>query len=137
MIRLLQQNNKATRILFGVIIGAAIVSMVIYLVPGLMDNSGSNNASLYATVHEPGLWGRLFGESIPIKSEKVAELAQRQLQQQKIPDALMSYFLPQMMDRSGQILVQRAMLKQAADDMHLQVSDEDLRRELRTGPFAQ
>lgn len=137
MIRLLQQNNKATRILFGVIIGAAIVSMVIYLVPGLMDNSSSNDASLYATVHEPGLWGRLFGESIPIKSEKVAELAQRQLQQQKIPDALMSYFLPQMMERSGQILVQRAMLKQAADDMHLQVSDEDLRRELRTGPFAQ
>jgi peptidyl-prolyl cis-trans isomerase D len=29
------------------------------------------------------------------------------------------------------------MLKQAADAMHLEVSDEDLRRELRTGPFAQ
>jgi peptidyl-prolyl cis-trans isomerase D len=41
------------------------------------------------------------------------------------------------MQRSGQVLVQRAMLKQAADRLHLEVSDEDLRRELRTGPFAQ
>ena len=37
----------------------------------------------------------------------------------------------------GQILVQRAILKHEADRMNLQVSDEDLRRELQTGPFAQ
>ena len=42
-----------------------------------------------------------------------------------------------MMQRAGQILVQRAMLKQAADAMHLEVSDADLARELRTGPFAE
>jgi len=55
------------------------------------------------------------------------------LQQQHYPD----FLLPYMMQRSGQVLVQRAMLKQAADRLHLEVSDEDLRRELRTGPFAQ
>ena len=42
-----------------------------------------------------------------------------------------------MMGRAGQILVQRAMLKQEADRLHLQVSDDDLIRELKTGPFAQ
>ena len=42
-----------------------------------------------------------------------------------------------MMQRAGQILVQRAILKQEADRLDLQVSDEDLRRELQTGPFAQ
>ena len=133
MIRFLQQDNKLVKILFGVIIGGACISMVIYLVPGLMDNSTGNDAAVYATVHEPGLVGRLFGESTPIKTDEVTKLAQRQLQQQHLPDFLLSY----MMSRSGQILVQRTILKQEADRMHLQVSDEDLRRELQTGPFAQ
>jgi peptidyl-prolyl cis-trans isomerase D len=134
MIRFLQQDNKAVKIMFAVIIGAACVSMVIYLVPGLMsDNSGGSSAAVYATVREPGVWGRLFGESTGVKTDEVAKLAQRQLQQQHYPD----FLLPYMMQRSGQILVQRAMLKQAADALHLEVSDADLVRELRTGPFAE
>jgi peptidyl-prolyl cis-trans isomerase D len=88
---------------------------------------------VYATVREPGAWGRLFGASTDIKTDDVAKLAQRQLQQQHYPD----FLLPYMMQRSGQVLIQRAMLKQAADRLHLEVSDEDLKRELRTGPFAQ
>jgi peptidyl-prolyl cis-trans isomerase D len=134
MIRFLQQDNKTIKIMFGVIIGAACISMVIYLVPGLMsDNSVGTNSAVYATVREPGAWGRLFGASTDIKTDDVAKLAQRQLQQQHYPD----FLLPYMMQRSGQVLIQRAMLKQAADRLHLEVSDEDLKRELRTGPFAQ
>ena len=64
---------------------------------------------------------------------EVNQLAQRQLQQQHLPD----FLLPYMSQRAGQILVQRAILKHEADRLHLQVSDEDLRRELQTGPFAQ
>ena len=94
---------------------------------------GGTNAAVYATVREPGAWGRLFGASTDIKTDDVAKLAQRQLQQQHYPD----FLLPYMMQRSGQVLIQRAMLKQAADRLHLEVSDEDLKRELRTGPFAQ
>ena len=120
--------------MFGVIIGAACVAMVLYLVPGLMDNQMGTSASVYATVREPGALGRIgFGESTEIKTEDVAKLAQRQLQQQHYPD----FLLPYMMQRAGQILVQRAMLKQAADAMRLEVSDADLLRELRTGPFAE
>jgi peptidyl-prolyl cis-trans isomerase D len=134
MIRFLQQDNKVVKIMFGVIIGAAVVSMVIYLVPGLMtDDSSGTDASVYATVHAPGLMGRLFGESTPIPSAEVTRLAQQQLRQNKYPD----FLLPYMMNRAGQILVQRAILKQEADRLHLQVSNEDLRRELSTGPFAQ
>jgi peptidyl-prolyl cis-trans isomerase D len=133
MIRFLQQDNKLTKIIFTVIIGAAIVAMVIYLVPGLMDPQSSNDASVYATVHSPGPLGRIFGESSDIKTEEVSRLAARQLQQQKLPD----FLLPYMMSRAGQVLVQRTILKQQADAMHLQVSDEDLVRELKTGPFAQ
>jgi peptidyl-prolyl cis-trans isomerase D len=133
MIRILQQDNRITKIIFAVIIGFAVITMVITLVPGIFDNATGNDATVFATVREPGVLGRLGGDSIPIKATEVNQLAQRQLQQQKLPD----FLLPYMSQRAGQILVQRAILKHEADRMHLQVSDEDLRRELQTGPFAQ
>jgi peptidyl-prolyl cis-trans isomerase D len=131
MIRFLQQDNKFVKILFGVIIGAACVSMVIYLVPGLMDSTGGSDPNVYATVHAPGLMGRLFGETTPIKTDEVNQAAQRMLAQQHYPDALLPYVMPQAMQRAGQILVQRTILKQEGDRMHLDVSDDDLRRELK------
>src|ERR1700730_6326551 len=133
MIRLLQQDNRIMKIIFAVIIGLAAITMVITLVPGIFDNASTTDSSVYATVREPGLLGRTIGESTPIKAVEVNQLAARQLQQQHLPEALMPYLLP----RAGQSLVQRAILKHEADRMNLQVSDEDLRRELQTGPFAQ
>jgi peptidyl-prolyl cis-trans isomerase D len=134
MIRMLQQDNRLMKIIFAVIIGLAAITMVITLVPGIFDNSGgSNDATVFATVREPGFLGRTIGESTPIKTVEVNQLASRQLQQQHLPEQLMPYLVP----RAGQILVQRAILKHEADRMNLQVSDEDLRRELQTGPFAQ
>src|ERR1700678_1759579 len=127
MIRFLQQDNKFVKILFGVIIGGACISMVIYLVPGLMDNTGGADPSVFATVRAPGLTGRIFGESTQIKTDEVTRLAQQQLQQQRLPDFLLSY----MMNRAGQILVQRTILEQEGDRLHLAVSDDDLRRELK------
>lgn len=132
MIRFLQQNNSATKVIFAVIIGFAIVTMVITLVPGIFDNAGSNDANVFATVHEPGFFGRFSG-SEQVKQTEVNQLAERQLQQQRLPE----FLLPYMAQRAGQILVQREILKQQADKMHLQVSDADLKRELQTGPFAQ
>jgi peptidyl-prolyl cis-trans isomerase D len=81
--------------------------------------------------------GRLFGETTTVSTQDVTSLAQRQMQQQHFPDNMMRSLLPYMMSRAGQVLVERAILKQEADRLHLQVSDDDLRRELRTGPFAQ
>ncbi len=134
MIRLLQQNNRTTKIIFAVIIGLAVVTMVITLVPGIFDNAGArNDGTVFATVRDPGILGRLGVDSTPIKQVEVNQLAARQLQQQRLPEML----LPYMAQRAGQILVQREILKHEADRMHLQVSDEDLRRELQTGPFAQ
>ena len=133
MIRLLQQNSSAVKFIFAFIIIAAIGTMVITLVPGIFDTAGNSaNADVFATVHDPGWAGRLESGST-VKQTEVAQLAQRQLQQQNLPDMLMPY----MEQRAGQILVQREILKHEADRLHLQVSDEDLRRELRTGAFAQ
>jgi peptidyl-prolyl cis-trans isomerase D len=133
MIRLLQQDNRLMKIIFAVIIGLAAITMVITLVPGIFDTAGTSDSTTFATVREPGFFGRVFGESTPIKTVEVNQIAERQLRQQHLPEQLMPYLLP----RAGQILVQRAILKHEADRMNLQVSDEDLRRELRTGPFAQ
>ncbi len=121
------------KIIFAVIIGLAAITMVITLVPGIFDNASANDSTTYATAREPGVFGRVFGETTAIKTVEVNQIAARQLQQQHLPEQLMPYLLP----RAGQILVQRAILKHEADRMNLQVSDEDLRRELQTGPFAQ
>ena len=133
MIRLLQQDSRLMKWIFAVIIGFAAVTMVITLVPGIFDNASRSDATVYATVSRAWLFGRIFGESTPIKTIEVNQMAARQLQQQRLPEHLMPYLLP----RAGQILVQRAILKHEADRMNLQVSDEDLRHELQTGPFAQ
>ncbi len=133
MIRILQQDNKATKIIFAVIIGAACLSMVAYLIPGIGDNSASAASSgVYATVRDPGFLGKFNPDTTPIKTVEVSQMAQQQLQQQRLPD----FLLPYMMSRAGQMLVQRAILKREADRLHLEVSDADLARELQTGNFA-
>ncbi len=132
MIRFLQQNNSTMKFLFGVIIVAALGTMAITLIPGIFDNAGASGSDLYATVHNPGWMGR-FESGSPVKLTEVNQLAARQLQQQNLPEML----LPYMAQRAGQILVQRQILKNEADRLHLQVSDDDLRRELEHGAFAQ
>src|SRR5580698_5312620 len=133
MIRLLQKDSRLMKWMFAVIIGFAAVTMVITLVPGIFDNASANDASVFATVKEPGFFGRTIGDSTAVKTVEVNQLAARQLQQQHLPEQFMPYLVP----RAGQILVQRAILKHEADRMNLQVSDDDLRNELRTGVFAQ
>ena len=133
MIRFLQQDNKAIKIIFGVIIAAACFSMVAYLIPGIGDNPDSaGNAGVYATVRSPGVLGKFEGDPTQIKTVEVNQAAQQQLQQQRLPD----FLLPYMMQRAGTMLVQRAILKREADRMHLDVSDADLARELQTGSFS-
>lgn len=132
MIRILQQDNRLTKIVFAVIIGFAVITMVITLVPGIFDNTASAGTDVYATVRDPNALGRLTSEAVPVKQAEVTALAQRQLTQQRLPP----FLLPYMEQRAGQILVQRAILRREADRLNLQVSDEDLKRELMTGAFA-
>ncbi|HEX4156750.1 MAG TPA: peptidyl-prolyl cis-trans isomerase [Acidobacteriaceae bacterium] len=134
MIRLFQQDNLATKIIFGLIIGATIILMVIFLVPGIFNNddAASNNASLFATVRSPGLWNRIVDGSTPITMSDVQRETRRQMQQQHLPDQFQSFLIA----RVGQQQVERAVLVREANRLGLQVSDDDLRRELRTGPLS-
>jgi peptidyl-prolyl cis-trans isomerase D len=133
MIRILQQDNRATKAIFAVVIGAAIITMVITLVPGIFDNGAANNPSIYATVRTPGWLGRITGDSTAIKTEDVQRAAQQQMQQQQLPE----FYLQFVMSRAGQLEVERAVLAHEADHLGLHVSDDDLRHYLQNGPYAQ
>ena len=115
MIRILQKENRVTKIIFAVIIGAAVISMVAYLIPGVGDAASSNDATVFASVREPGVIGRIFGSTSTIKTTEVNQLAARQLQQQRLPE----FLLPYMAQRAGQILVQREILKKEADRLKI------------------
>lgn len=131
MIRFLQQDSRFTKIIFVGLISIVAILMVITLVPGIFQDTlaGSNN---YATIHSDGLFSRAFGTSTDVPVAQVQQLAQRMMQQQHLPD----FVLPFMMQRAGQALVQRAVMLREADRLGLTVTDEDLRNELRSGPFA-
>jgi peptidyl-prolyl cis-trans isomerase D len=133
MIRILQQDSRIVKLLFALIIGAAIVTMVITLVPGIFDNSEVNDSSAYATVHTPGPLGRIFGQTKSVQMADVERDADAQMQQQQLPDFYRSFVL----QRAGQIEVERAVLEQEADRLGLRVSSGDLRDYLQHGPYAQ
>ncbi len=109
MIRILQQNNRLTKVLFALIIGAAVITMVITLVPGIFDNAATTDPNVFATVRSPGFFGH-FTESSQVKATDVNQLAQRQQQQQHYP----IFYLSFLVQRAGQILVQGAILKREA-----------------------
>jgi peptidyl-prolyl cis-trans isomerase D len=134
MIRFLQQDNKLIKIVFGVIIFAAIIGMVITLVPGIFDNvGGGDNAVNYATVHPPGFFGRIFGASDTVTQADVQRIAADQTQRQHLPATLLPYFLP----RAGQAAIQQAILKIEADQRGLGVSDSELADFLHKGQLGQ
>ncbi|MBW4039368.1 MAG: peptidylprolyl isomerase [Acidobacteria bacterium] len=135
MIRILQQDNRATKAIFAVVIGAAIITMVITLVPGIFDNGDTttSDSSVYATVRSPGWLGRFSGDTTSIKTVDVQRTAERQMQQQQLPD----FYLQFVMSRAGQLEVERAVLEHEADHLGLRVSDDDLRRYLQNGPYSQ
>ena len=130
MIRILQQDNKYVKVLFGIIIGAAVVTMVITLVPGIFDNTGGgSDPNLFATVHSPGYFSRLFGSSETITRQDVSRTVQQQTQGRQVP----AYILPYFESRAGQQLVQEAILRLEGDRRGLQVSDKDLASVMHEG----
>ena len=133
MIRILQQDNRATKAIFAVVIGLAIVAMVVTLVPGIFDNGAAGNPATFATVRTPGWFGRLGADSETVSTVDVENTARRMLQQNQLPEQ----YLPLVMAQAGQQQVERVILQREADRLGLQVSNDDLVREFKNGPLAQ
>jgi len=134
MIRFLQKDSKAIKVVFWLIIGIACVTMVVTLVPGILSDQGTTASNNYATVRPAGFLGRYFplGRSRDITNQEVTQVAGRIAQQRHYPEQAIPFLMPQ----AGQALIQREILLQQADKLGLKVTADDIRRELREGPWA-
>jgi peptidyl-prolyl cis-trans isomerase D len=132
MIRFLQTDNRLTKALLVVIIGAASVSMVVYLIPGL-TGGGAASPDTYAVVY-PHWWSKLLSSGDTIAQARVEQVAENQLRQRGPQYAdnpmIVQYFEQQV----GQQLVQQQVLLQEAAKLGIHATDDDVRQYLHTGP---
>ena len=133
MIRFLQTDNRITKALLVVIIGAASVSMVVYLIPGL-TGQGSTAADTYATIY-PHWYSRFLSSGDVVSQQRVSQLARQQMQRQKLPDSpfIVNYFEQQ----AGSQLVRQQILLSEAEKLGIRATDDDVAAFLHKGQFGE
>src|ERR1700761_3000530 len=121
MIRFLQKDNKFVKAILTVGIGAFILSMVIYLIPGIFQEqaqAGDTYATIYPHWYSPYTFS---GEKVSMV--RVQEMAEQQLQRQRLPE----FALPYMIQQSGQRLIMQKLLLAQAGTMGIDATEEDVR----------
>ncbi|HEX4310406.1 MAG TPA: peptidyl-prolyl cis-trans isomerase [Acidobacteriaceae bacterium] len=132
MIRFLQKETRLTKYLFIVIIGATCVTMVIFLVPGIFNDSTTANDT-FATIRHGGILGRFLPAQETIPVVDVQQAVRRMARGQQIPDMIMPYYMQQ----AGQSIIQQRIMIAEAHRLGITASDEDVRRYLHTGQLGQ
>src|ERR1039458_5239862 len=99
MIRFLQKDTRLTRWIFGVIIGATCVTMVIFLVPGIFNDT-TTASDTYATIRHGGFLGRFLPAQETIPVVDVQQAIRRMARGQQIPDMLMPIYMQQEIGRA-------------------------------------
>jgi peptidyl-prolyl cis-trans isomerase D len=132
MIRFLQsKDNRLVKAIFIVIIGAAVITMVVTLIPGIFQNEATAGDT-YATVYAHWYSRFLFsGEKVTMT--RVQEMAQQQMRRQRIPEQYIQIFLP----RVGQQLVMQQVLLAEASRLGITANDADIRSFLQTGQLGE
>jgi peptidyl-prolyl cis-trans isomerase D len=133
MIRFLQTDNRLTKALLVVVIGAASVSMVVYLIPGL-TGQGAASADTYAVIY-PHWYSRFLSSGESVSQQRVSQLARQQMQRQRLPDSpfIVNYFEQQ----AGSQLVRDQVLLAEADRLGIHATDDDVRQFLHRGQFGE
>jgi peptidyl-prolyl cis-trans isomerase D len=132
MIRFLQTDNRMVKALIVVIIGAASITMVLYLIPGL-GGVGSSLADTYAVVY-PHWYSRLLSSGDSITQAHVEQITENQLRQRD-PQYANNPTIVQMFEQQvGQQLVQEQVLIEEAHKLGIYATNEDVRKNLSTGP---
>ena len=134
MIRFLQSDNRITKALFVVVIGAASVAMVVYLIPGLAG-AGSSSPDTYAVVY-PHWYSRYLSTGDSISEAQVQQMTETQLRQRNPQYADNPMIVKLFEQQVGQQLVQQKMLLQEAHKLGIYATDDDVRRILTTGANA-
>lgn len=133
MIRFLQQDTKMAKAIYAVIIAAASVGMVVYLIPGLMS-TGVSAPDTYAEVY-PHWYNRIFRSGDVVSVQRVQQMARQQVQQRNPQYAdnpvIMNFFMQQV----GQQLVQQQILLAEAHNLGISADDDDVRKLLHTGGY--
>ena len=132
MIRFLQTDNRITKALLVVIIGAASVSMCVYLIPGL-TGGGSASPDTYAVIY-PHWYSRFLSSGESVSQVRVEQVARQQLQQRSPQYADNPMILNFFEQQVGQQLVQQQVLLEEADKLGIRATDDDVRQYLHTGP---
>ena len=131
MIRFLQTDNRLTKALLVVVIGAASVSMVVYLIPGLAAG-GANSPDTYAVVY-PHWYSRFLSSGDEVSQTEVQRVTQQQLSARGPQYANNPMIVNLFAQQVGQQLVQQKVLLAEAERLGIHASDEDVRNFLRTG----
>jgi len=136
MIRFLQsKDNHLVKALFVVIIAAASVSMVVYLIPGLTAGGGIS-ANTYAVIY-PHWYSRFFASGETISQEKVSQQARQQLQQRNPQYASNPMIVNLFEQQVGQQLVQQQILLAEADKLGITANSDDVNNFLHQGQAGQ
>src|SRR5215469_10196452 len=136
MIRFLQsQDNRLVKALFVVIIAAASVSMVVYLIPGL-TGQGAVSAGTYAVVY-PHWYSKFFSSGESISEEKVEMQARQQLQQRNPQYASNPMIVNLFKQQVGQQLVQEQILLAVAAKLGISANSDDVAQFLHQGQAGQ
>jgi peptidyl-prolyl cis-trans isomerase D len=135
MIRFLQSDNRITKALFVVVIGAASVAMVVYLIPGL-TGAGAAAPDTFAVVY-PHWYSKILSSGDSISQTHVQQVAENELRQRGPQYASNPMIVQYMEQQVGQELVQQKVLLQEAHKLGVYATDDDVRQYLRTGPPGQ
>jgi peptidyl-prolyl cis-trans isomerase D len=135
MIRFLQTDNRITKALLVVVIGAASVSMVVYLIPGLTGGTASS-PDTYAVVY-PHSYSRWLSSGDTVSQQRVEQLTRQQLMQRNPQYADNPMIVKLFESQVGQQLVQQQVLLQEAAKLGIRAGEDDVKQYLQTGPTGQ
>jgi peptidyl-prolyl cis-trans isomerase D len=135
MIRFLQRDNRFTKAFFVVVIAAASVGMVVYLIPGL-TGMGVSAADTYAVIY-PHWYSSFFSSGMTVSQEQVSLITRRQVQQRNPQYADNPVILHYFEQQVGQQLVQQKILLAEADKLGISASSDDVARFLHQGQFGE
>jgi len=121
--------------LIVVVIGAASVTMVLYLIPGL-GGVGSSSPDTYAVVY-PHWYSRILSSGDSISQARVEAITENQLRQRDPQYASNPMIVRMFEQQVGQQLVQEQVMLEEAHKLGIYPTDDDVRKYLRTGPTGQ
>src|SRR6266404_4095403 len=126
MIRFLQTETPAKKIVLGALLLVICVTMVITLIPGgILSDTGAGGQ---------GTLARVAGHDVT--TLEVDQLARR-MEKQQFPRGFPEQFAPYMMQQAANSVITQKALQAEAERMGLRVTDAELANELHSGQFGQ